>query len=262
MRIAKTMLAAVALLALCAVGATAQPQIQFTSGPSVQQVTDNSATITWGTNVNSSTSVLYGANQSAVQQQANTAWPRQSTPPSGDQPGLQQRPWGGTTHTVQLSNLQPGTTYYFVVRSAEAQGTGSMTTSNIGTFHTTGTPPTVNGQAVMTITTGPTVQNVTGNSANIVWDTNAEGSNEVMYGTDANALLVQAQPSQTWPEQNRPMSGSTPGLAELPWGGTHHSVTITGLQPNTTYHFIVRSLAGKGTGTGITSQMGTFKTTQ
>ncbi len=117
----------------------------------------------------------------------------------------------------------------------------------------------VNGLPVLHITNPPTAQNVTGDSATIVWDTNAEGSNEVLYGTDPNALQGLANP-QSWPQEARPASGSTPGLAEVPWGGTHHSVNLTGLQPNTTYYFFARSMAGQGTGTGHMSQMGSFKT--
>jgi Purple acid Phosphatase, N-terminal domain len=269
MRILNRTLVAVVVLAVClVVTAAAQQNIQITSGPTAQQVTDNSATITWGTNVNASTMVLYGSNQGAVQQQKDIAWPTQNTAASGDQPGVQQQPWGGTNHTVQLTNLQPGTTYYYSARSSGAEGTGTMTTSNIATFTTTGSASASNagssnssgtGQNI-TITTGPAAQNVTRNSATITWDTNAPGSNMVMYGTDSNAL--QAQASQGWPDQARPMSGSNPGLAEKPWGGTHHAVDLTNLQPGTTYYVIVRSTSGQGTGTMTTSPVYSFSTSK
>ena len=73
--------------------------------------------------------------------------------------------------------------------------------------------------------TGPAISNVahtTGSgTATITWDTNEASDSRVDYGTSPNSLTSTA---------------SSPGL------GTSHSVELTGLDPNTTYHYRVTSV--------------------
>jgi phosphodiesterase/alkaline phosphatase D-like protein len=89
------------------------------------------------------------------------------------------------------------------------------------------------------ITDGPRVESVTGNSAILAWSTNIGSSAIVHYGTDPKNL------SQ---------------MAEAPWSNSTHRVTLSNLQPNTTYYFQVESSQGQGTGTGTMSAIEQFRT--
>ena len=67
---------------------SAAQNVQITSGPPLEQVSDNSATVSWSTSANSSAIVRYGIERNKLDQTA-------------------KEPWGGTTHRVALQNLQP-----------------------------------------------------------------------------------------------------------------------------------------------------------
>ena len=109
------------------------------------------------------------------------------------------------------------------------------------------------------ITDGPRVENVSSNSAQIAWTTNAAAGSMLLYGTDRNS--VQTQSDQGWPAAQIQPSGTTPGMAEVPWGGTTHRIQLTNLQPQTTYYFVVRSTAGENTTAGMTnSSISSFTT--
>ncbi len=241
-------LAAVAAFTIWSLGAAAQQNVQITSGPSVQNVNGNSATLTWSTNVGSSAIVHYGNDPNNLTQTA-------------------EAPWSNGQHTVTLNNLQPGQTYYFQVQSGQGQGTGTGMMSQIMQFQT----PNTNGynsgynqygnqqygynnggysnsasnqdqyqnNGQVQITQGPMVESVSGNSATIAWDTSAPSSAVLMYGNNPNNLTQSA---------------------EAPWGQNPHRVTINNLQPNTTYYFQVQSSQAQGTGTGIMSGTQQFTT--
>lgn len=74
------------------------------------------------------------------------------------------------------------------------------------------------------IVSGPDVQNLTGTTATLNWTTNKNAASRVMYGTDAQ------NPSQH---------------AYEPGGSTTHSVQLTNLKPNTTYHYEIETRGGK-----------------
>jgi phosphodiesterase/alkaline phosphatase D-like protein len=120
----KGFLLTLVLVASLALGATALPQpadsktdAAITNGPVVEGTTDTTAVIAWTTNVNSGTTVKYGTDQDRLSQTA-------------------EMPWGGITHRVHLKGLQPGTTYYYQVRSGQAQGSGSTAESQVLSFTT------------------------------------------------------------------------------------------------------------------------------
>ncbi len=73
------------------------------------------------------------------------------------------------------------------------------------------------------IVQGPDVQNVTGTSATLTWTTNKTAATRVRYGTD------QKNPAQH---------------AYEPGGSTQHSVQLTNLKPNTTYHYEIENRSG------------------
>jgi phosphodiesterase/alkaline phosphatase D-like protein len=94
-------------------------------------------------------------------------------------------------------------------------------------------------QQNMQITKGPVLEMVSDTSAVIAWSTNVPGSTVVRYSTDPNNLM------QT---------------AEAPWGQTTHRVTLSGLQPSTTYYYQLQSGQAQGTVTGALSSIQTFQT--
>jgi hypothetical protein len=85
--------------------------VDVVTPPSVDQVTNHSAVLRWGTNKVAATRVNYGTDPNNLFQH-------------GYQPG------GTTNHEVMLRNLRPGTTYYFAIENKHGQGrlTGTFTT--------------------------------------------------------------------------------------------------------------------------------------
>ncbi len=86
-------------------------QVDVIAGPTVQQVTDRSAVLTWETNKVAATRVNYGLDPNNLFQHAYL-------------------PGGSTQHQVVLRNLRPHTTYYFLVENKWGQNrlTGTFTT--------------------------------------------------------------------------------------------------------------------------------------
>ena len=86
--------------------------VTLTDGPKVES-SASTATITWSTDVACGTRLSYGTVADALTQKAE-----------GEVTG---------NHIITLSELHPGTTYYYVVGSARARlGTGSFTTTGKG----------------------------------------------------------------------------------------------------------------------------------
>ena len=103
-------------------------KVKITSGPTLELVDSNSATIAWSTNLKGSTRVTYGTDPNNLTQLAEAPWGA-----------------GGLTHRVQIQNLQPNTTYYFQAETGQAQGTGGaeVESPKVLSFKTTapGAPP-------------------------------------------------------------------------------------------------------------------------
>ena len=97
--------------------------IQLMGTPKVEYVDDNSAQIAWSTNAKSSATVHYGTSPSALSQTAQAPWGGESTSSS-------------TVHRVKIQGLQPNTTYYYQVDSAQAQGTGTEAKGQVMSFQT------------------------------------------------------------------------------------------------------------------------------
>lgn len=99
-------------------------RVRIINGPVIEHIAAEMATIAWSTNVQSSTVLRYSTDPNNLSKVARA-------------------PWGQETHRVHLSGLKPNTTYYFVVESGQAAGTGTLAKSTPAVFRTTaaGAPP-------------------------------------------------------------------------------------------------------------------------
>lgn len=118
-----------------------------------------------------------------------------------------------TSHSVSLSGLESNTTYHYRAKSTDA--IGNEATSEDETFTTSALPDT----------TPPGISEVTASgiiesSATITWTTDEAATSQVEYGENSDY-------------------GSTTSLDESLV--TSHSVSLSGLEPNTTYHYRVKS---------------------
>jgi chitodextrinase len=120
-----------------------------------------------------------------------------------------------TSHSVNLTGLDPDTEYNFRVISSDAVGNTAQS-GNL-TFRTLPppTPPVISNILVI---------NITDSSAVVTWDTDIPSSSFVEFGETV--------------AYGR--SASSPGLV------TDHSVLLTGLDPSTLYHFRVGSTEASG----------------
>ena len=115
------------------------------------------------------------------------------------------------THRVVLTKLAAGTTYAYEVASTDASGNGE--TRSKAAF---GTTPSTEDLTAPTISTAPTIIYKNDRSATIQWITNEAANAEVAFGTTADNLI---------------------NILTLPDFDTEHTMTLTNLDANTTYHF-------------------------
>ncbi|TAL49868.1 hypothetical protein EPN81_04390, partial [Patescibacteria group bacterium] len=114
-----------------------------------------------------------------------------------------------TSHSISLSGLTEGTTYYFQIRAADI--TGNSATSTTQSFTTLDeTDPVISDIEVVDITT---------TSARVTWTTNESADSTVSYGLTTSYSETETDASLV----------------------TSHSVLLTDLTPGTTYHFQVLS---------------------
>ncbi len=188
---------------------------QVLVGPIMQQVTDSSAQVYWETTQPTENIIKFGPSPSQLTATA-------------------QVPYSTSTHKIQLTNLQPNTTYYFAIQRPD----GSPRST--GSFRTNASNAANNSNNVR-IVDGPNIEYLDNGKAIVAWSTNVPSSSVVKYGQDPNAL------SQT---------------AQAAWGGTTHRVTLNNLQPNTKYWFAIQSGQAQGTGTAASTGAYPFQTTQ
>ncbi len=163
------------------------------SGPSITSQTHDSAVVEWTTDEPADSDVDFGTD----------AFDNSET--SGD---------NETSHKIVLSDLEPGTTYSYIVGSTDAAGNGA-TQSATGTFTTN---PEVD-IAAPTITTEPTIVYKNDESATIRWTTDEESTAEVEFGLTEDLGTVRT----------------------LSTSGKKHEVTLTNLSPDATYYYTVAS---------------------
>lgn len=118
-----------------------------------------------------------------------------------------------TSHSVTLADLEPNTIYHFRVKSKDEASNDAI--SEDKTFTTLSLPDTT-----PPVITEVNVSNIAESSATIIWTTDEPATSQVEYGTTTS------YGSASILEQTLVVS---------------HSVTLSGLQPNTPYHFRVKS---------------------
>lgn len=125
-----------------------------------------------------------------------------------------------TTHTVTITGLTPSTSYQYEIDVVDQNG-------NTGTSGQLGVTTLASSSSGLPVISNIT-QNQTDTTATITWNTDVPATSQILYGT------------------------TTPYTASTTLDTNHvtsHSVTITGLMPNTTYHYQIQS----GDTAGMTS---------
>ncbi|MBV1911338.1 MAG: S8 family serine peptidase, partial [Kangiellaceae bacterium] len=164
------------------------------TGPTVTDITDSTAIVRWRTNDVATSGVAYtdGFTNSELYDGQLTL-----------------------EHVVYLNNLTPDTTYSLTAFSSDAFANGP-TVSNAVEFTTLALPDTTEPKIIA----GPFVEDITSNSAYVIWTTNESASHTVLVGLVSNSL------DQTF---------FTGGHS------TDHKVPLSQLTPDTLYYFQVVS---------------------
>lgn len=123
-----------------------------------------------------------------------------------------------TSHSITLTGLTPSTTYHFQVSSGDSSY--NYATSSDYTFTTSAAADTT-GPVISTVSAGDPGET----SVTITWTTDESSDSQVNYGLTST------------------YTASTTLDASL---STSHSVTVSGLSADTTYHFRVRSSDASG----------------
>ncbi|PJA47398.1 hypothetical protein CO172_01650, partial [Candidatus Uhrbacteria bacterium CG_4_9_14_3_um_filter_36_7] len=157
----------------------------------VSEVTENTATISWQTDESANSYVDYGKTTDY------------------ELVGLSQTEIFQMTHTLSLTNLEPGTTYHIRVRSQD--DSGNEAASSDYTFVTQDiTSPVISSLQV---------QDISETSARIVWTTDEPTKSQIFYGTTS------AYGSSVYLDI----------FEEV------HSLLLTNLSPGTLYYFAVQA---------------------
>ena len=182
----------------------------ITVSPAAGSVGETSASITWRTDEASDSVVQYGV--------TSTSW--------GNYGNTKTSASLVTSHSIALSGLSAGTTYYYRVRSSDAAG--NAVTSGEFSFSTDETPPPPPPDTTAPVITSYSVFNITQSGAVIQWTTNENSDSVVQYGVD----------STTWGSYEHTKTSAS--------FVTNHSIALTGLLSNTTYYYRVRSSDAAG----------------
>ncbi len=130
-----------------------------------------------------------------------------------------------TNHSVTLTNLSPGTTYYFRVKSADIYNNSAVNDNNGSGFS-------------FTTSQGPKISSVTAvpgdRSAVITWNTDKSSNSYVFYSTDSglSGALTAGNAAMV-------ATSSTGSLFE-------HKVALPNLSPSTIYYYYVSSADDSG----------------
>ncbi len=128
------------------------------SAVAVSNVSDTSVKISWNTNENATSEVLYGSSSSYTTSQWSPSF--------------------GKGHSIVIRNLQPNTTYHYQIVARDFWG--NRTTSSDATF-TTNAPDTV-----APVITNISVEAITESSAKINFTTNESAQASVLFGANTS----------------------------------------------------------------------------
>ena len=181
------------------------------NGPIITDITETSAIVQWSTNEAANSFVLYsdGSGNNVLEDNALV-----------------------TNHVVHLSGLSPATAYSLIVASTDAAGNGPSVSPQVN-FNTLSEPDT----SAPLILSGPTVENISIDSANILWTTSESASHQVFLGLSDDAL-----------DQSFALTGFS----------TAHNIPIQNLSADTTYFYRVES--ADISGNSVSSDVLSFKT--
>jgi len=194
---------------------------EITSAPTVTNITDTTAVITWETDEPSNSLVRYDTASRAD-------W--------SDYIASENDAGMVTSHSVTVTGLTANQTYFFMVGSEDAFGNGPDTSDTDNNpsaqqYFTTELTPDTNAPVIASVT----VAGTTDTTAIIIWTTDEPSNSMVHYGSS----------SSTW--GNYPSSENDAGMV------TSHTVTITGLTQGSTYYFRVGSTDASGNGPDLNS---------
>ena len=167
----------------------------ITFGPINTLNTHDTSVVEWGTDESSDSDGRYGADSASLDDFAN----------SGD---------NVIDHKLTFTNLDPGTTYSYVIGSTDPIGNGA-TESTLGVF-------TTNPELDLTqpkIESGPEIGYKNDRSATIIWGLDEVASGEAEFGTTEDLGFVRSVPTTSDAQE----------------------ITLTNLEPATTYFYRVTS---------------------
>jgi len=197
---------------------------RITGPPVVLSVTDQQATVLWETDEPSDSFVEWGAD-------TTYGFSRTVGGRAGDVAG----------HKVTLTNLQPMTQYHFRVGSTDLSNNGP--TFSRDTTFTTSADPDLSPPEVTEV---PAARGVTNRSAVIAWGTDELSDSFVHFGVAGTAKRT-----ATGQVEFESTTGSTDDV-------TDHGVTLTNLEPGTTYEYQAGSIDQSGNES--LASIGTFTT--
>jgi len=172
---------------------------------SLTGITSTGATVSWTTNASTTGKVIVDTERLLVEADAKVFADANLA----------------TSHSVNLTGLEPNTKYFYAVQSVDAAG--NVRTSATLSFTT----------AVAADVTAPRIMalyavSVTKDSAKIVWITDERADAKVWVSTASPVVTTGA---------------ATQASADL---ALFHEMTLTGLTPSTVYRYVVRSVDAAG----------------
>jgi hypothetical protein len=196
-------IAVVCLVTLAVYLVLREPASSSDTGITASNITASSATISWTTGKPLASQVEYG-----------------TTPAYGSLSMF--RPEPATSHSVNLTGLTPGTTYYCAALSTDSAG--KVSTSVNLTF-TTGATHRAAGAPQISKISSITASAITADSATINWTTDQPSMSQVAYGATTSY-------------------GSLSAFSNSPV--TDHSVRLTALTAGKTYNYAALSTNSDG----------------